>query len=213
MKSAATIILMAATCLAVVWTQSAGAQQSRSSKASADQKPRATADEQQVKKSQKQTAAARTREHTEQALEFAREHHPELASLVSKLQKGKPAQFKSAIRHLVQSQERLQRIQLRSPERYELALEAWKLDSRIRLLAARMTMSDDPELEAELKTILRQRTELRLQQLSEERDRLKTRLERIEENIARIESDPEAAAARDLERVKRNLAKQSSRGN
>ena len=196
MKTIGTTFCIVA-CVAVAWTHSVPAQQPRPAAA---------------RKAEKRIGADEARQ-AERALEFAREHHPELARLVGQLRKSKPAQFKSAVRHLIQSQERLERLQTRSPERYETALEAWKLDSRIRLLAARMTMSEDPELEAELRTVLRQRTDLRLRQLSEERDRLSTRLKRIEETISRIESDPEAAAARDLERVKKNLTRQSRGGN
>jgi len=204
MKSLGAIISIAAICFGFV--AGADAQQPRA-EATPEQKAQPNTTETKKSKSERRAAAAKA----EQALAFARQHHPELARLVSQLRKTRPAQFKSAVRHLVQSQERLERIQVRSPERYDGALEAWKLDSRIRLLAARMTMSDNPDLVAELKNVLLQRTDLRLRQLSEERDRLTARLKRIEENISRIENDPEAAAARDLKRVKKQVASKALR--
>ncbi len=208
MKTAISILLAAATSLAFVAAQPAVAQ--NDAKGGANEEASAKRTESKAKKSKKR-AAATNRRQAEEALEFARIHHPEVARLVTQLRKTKPDQFKSAIRHLIDSKERLERIQIRSPERYDTALEAWKLDSRIRLLAARMTMSGNPELEAELTTALLQRTELRLRQLSDERERLTARLKRIDESISRIESDPEAAAAWDLKRVKKQLHAKSRR--
>lgn len=139
------------------------------------------------------------------ALTFARLHHPELADLLEQLKKTNRPEYRRAIRDLFQESERLARLQENAPERYELAIEAWTLDSRIRLLAARMTMSDDPAFETELKSLLQQRVALRLEDMKRARDRLQQRLERLNAAIEKIEQDPEAAATRDLQRVKRSL--------
>lgn len=139
------------------------------------------------------------------ALKFAQLHHPELEKLLVHLEKSNPAEYKRAVRRLYQDSERLARTAERSPERHELELDAWKLDSRIRLLVARMSMSDNVELDGQLKSLLHERVQLRLQQLQSERERLQARLANIDESISQIESDPEAAAIKDLQRVKRSL--------
>jgi hypothetical protein len=141
------------------------------------------------------------------ALQFARENHPELSKLLEQLGKSNPSEYKRAIRDLSQASTRLDRIKTQTPARYAGALESWKLDSRIRLLAARGAMTDDPALEAELKDAIKRRVELRLQDLSSERDRLSERVKKLDEQIEAIKADPDQAAENDLRRVKASIKK------
>jgi hypothetical protein len=142
-----------------------------------------------------------------EALAFAREHHPELATLIEKLRKDNRRQFDQALRQLSLDRDRLVRLKKQSPPQYDLALAAWKLESRAHLLAARMTLSQDPALEAELKQVLRDRVDVRLKQLKFERDRLQDRLTTVNKSIQKIESDTKAVADADLQRIKRSIAK------
>lgn len=137
------------------------------------------------------------------AITFARRHHPELADLLERLQRGNPRQYGQAILELFRTSERLARIEERDPERYEMALELWKLDSRIQLRAARMAMSADPELEAELKTLLLQRNEWKIRQMMLDRDRAEARLKRLNKQIFAAQRNPGLAAERELRRLKR----------
>jgi hypothetical protein len=144
------------------------------------------------------------------ALKFAQLHHPELERLLARLEANNPAEYRRAVRKLYQDSERLARTAERAPDRYDLDLEAWKLDSRIRLLVARMSMSSDDssgsqKFDGQLKTLLQERVDLRLRQLQSERERLSTRLNRLNETIGEIENNPEEAARKDLQRVKRSL--------
>src|ERR1700722_6834693 len=70
-----------------------------------------------------------------EALAFAREHHPELATLIEKLRKDNRRQFDQALRQLTADRDRLVRLKKTSPPQYDFALAAWKLDSRAHLLA------------------------------------------------------------------------------
>jgi hypothetical protein len=181
-------------------------------------KPAATATQQApkppvAKTSPPRPAAARpaaaplTPEREAEALAFAREHHPELAALIEKLRKDNRRQFDRALRELAQDRDRLVRLKKQVPAQYDLALAAWKLDSRAHLLAARMTMSQDPALEAELKQVLRDRVDLRLKQLESERGRLQDRLTVVNKTIDKIQADKNAFADVDLQRIKRSIAK------
>lgn len=148
-----------------------------------------------------------TPEREAEALAFAREHHPELATLIEKLRKDNRRQFDRALRQLVQDRDRLVRLKKQVPAQYDLALSAWKLDSRAHLLAARMTMSQDPALEAELKQILRDRVDVRLKQLQFERGRLQDRLTVVNKTIDTIQADKNAVVDGDLQRIKRTIAR------
>jgi hypothetical protein len=139
------------------------------------------------------------------ALEFAQVHHPELHALLLRLRGGRKGQYLTAVRQLDQTRERLERLRERTPERYEPSLEQWRIDSRLRLLVARMTMSDDPALTEELHELLAERTRLRLELLKQDRERLRSRLEKIESQIETLESDPAAVAEKDLAAIRRSL--------
>lgn len=142
------------------------------------------------------------------ALEFARQHHPELAGLLKGLEKKNPRALHRAMRQLYQTSERLARTKERlSPERFELELEAWKLDSRIRLLAARVSVSrkKNSRLERELQQALMDRIDIRIRSMQREKTRLSQRVGKLSEIIDGIEADPEKAAAQYLKRIKRGL--------
>jgi hypothetical protein len=145
------------------------------------------------------------------ALAFAREHHPELAELLQRLRKSDRDAFEKAVRDVFQASERLARLQENDPERYELALQSWTLDSRIRLLAARSTMSNDPGIEGQLRELLHERQNVRIAMLQLERERLQTRLERINGQIEQWESNPTAVVENDLARIKREMRASANR--
>ena len=56
------------------------------------------------------------------ALAFAREHHPELATLIEKLRKENRRQFDRAIHELAQDRDRLVRLKKVAPAQYDLRL-------------------------------------------------------------------------------------------
>lgn len=126
------------------------------------------------------------------ALEFAQQNHPELMSLLQNLKQSAPREYQAALTELDRTVDRLAKLKEKFPERYEFQLTEWKITSRIRLLAARMAMSDDPAVEAELRTALRDRLELRLNAQRAERDRLQKRVERLDQTIGEMSSKMDA---------------------
>lgn len=139
------------------------------------------------------------------AMTFASKHHPELAELLANLKGENPAEFQRAMKELSQSAERINRIEDKNPELYLFAVNGWKLDSRIRLLSARLVMADNPAQEAELKALIQQRNELKLRQLKLEREKVSERLKHIEREIAVLEQDQAGAVKRDLQEVRNQL--------
>jgi hypothetical protein len=139
------------------------------------------------------------------ALTFAKTHHPELAELLSNLKRGNPTEYQRAIKELSAAVERITRIQEKNPERYDFALNTWKLDSRIRLLTARLVMADNPAQEAELKALVLQRNEFKLRELKLEREKVAARLKNIERDIAELEKDQTGAVQRDLQEVRNHV--------
>lgn len=140
------------------------------------------------------------------ALAFAKQNHSELVPLLKKLKTRNRRAYRQAIRQLFLDSERLARLQDTNSKRYELALKTWKLDSRIRLLAARVLLvkNPDPRLEEQLKKALGERVDVRMRQLEMERGRLEKRLQKLNTEIIKLH-DRDAAVEQQLKRVKRSL--------
>ena len=137
-------------------------------------------------------------------MQFAQQYHPELADLLTRLRDSHPDQFTKAIKELDRTRERLEKFRERDTERYSILLREWQLDSRVRLLAARLTMSTSAELETELRQVLTERHDVRLQLLTYDRERSKTRLQKMDEQIAEHVQSRESTVDRELDRIKKN---------
>jgi len=132
------------------------------------------------------------------ARRFAAEHHPELARLLGELAKQDRKQYDAAITDIHRAIDRMEKYREKQPERYETTLEDWKLSSRIRLAVARMSLTKDPELEAQLRELVAARQQLRLKPLRTEAERIESRLEKIRTTIAEHDANPEAAVEKEL---------------
>lgn len=135
------------------------------------------------------------------ALEFAKANHPELAGLLEQLRSSNPKAFANAVAELIKAQERLARVQERTPDRYESELALWKLDSRIRLMAAQSVMKDTDEVKAELRDLLAERRALKLSRLKEDRERQQARLQKLDDSIAEMQAAGDQAVDKELEQL------------
>ncbi len=138
------------------------------------------------------------------ALAFAGEHHPELKTLVESLKSANAGGYKKALHDLARTQERLSKLQGNKPgavNRYDHELALWKLDSRIRLTAARSAMKDTDDLRAELKTLVEQRQLLSLNQLKVDREHTAARLVKMDEELKVAEANPGQSVDAEVERL------------
>lgn len=139
------------------------------------------------------------------AILFARENHPELAALLDGLKKNAPREYQAALVDLDRAVERIGKLKDKSSDRHQVELAEWKITSRIRLLAARLTMSEDPTVEAELRAALRERLELRLGAQRAERDRLQVRVTRLDQQIEEMSSRADATIEKQLVELRKTL--------
>jgi hypothetical protein len=139
------------------------------------------------------------------ALTFARRHHPELADLLGSLKAMDQSRYEKAVQELFKTSEQLTKLQSRTPERYETDLELWKIDSRIRLLVARSAMNDGDELRSQIKKLLIDRNNVRLKQYAQERDRLETRVSKLNSMIDSLQAGSEAQAEKELDRLLKSV--------
>ena len=118
-----------------------------------------------------------------EALKFARKHHPELANLLERLQGKAPSGFARGIREVHLATQRLERFREKQPGRFESELANWKTDSEIRLLTAKWAMSQDPALEKQIRELLRTRQRSRINRLVQDRVKLAARLQQLDAQI------------------------------
>jgi uncharacterized protein YdcH (DUF465 family) len=135
---------------------------------------------------------------------FAQQQHPQLADLLARLKNSHPDQYATAIRELDKTRQRLEKQRDKDRERYAILLHEWQLVSRIRLLAARLTMSATPELEHELRQILLERHDVRLQLLTFDLERAKGRVQKLNDQIVENVQNRESSVDRELDRIKKS---------
>jgi len=173
-----------------------------------------------IGKTQADTQLPITEEMETAALTFAKEHHSELSDLLEKLKKGKRAEYERAIRQLVVVEKHLAGVRKQSPSRYETSRTLWSLNSKIRLVAARMTKSKsaDSMLEAELHGLVSERLKVKVDQMREQREALAKQIAALQKDldladkrILDVESDHEAAVQADIERVKRGAERSAEK--
>jgi hypothetical protein len=141
------------------------------------------------------------------AITFVRQHHPELADLVAVLKEKQPKEYQRALRDLFRASERLAQIHDVDKGRYELELKGWKLQSRVQLLAARLTMETNDKLRGELKTALEQQYDNQLALLRADHERARQRIEMLEKQIANLEQKKAEAIERQVETLSREAKK------
>lgn len=146
-------------------------------------------------------------------LTFAREHHTELADLLSSLKEANPREYRDAIHDLFRTTQRLNQIRKRFPERYDLELTSWKLKSQIRLLAARLTMGPDPDLEQELRKTLEQQLLVERQLMQLEREDLARRLKKLDAAIETSREHPDQQLDRQFDKLMRKVRKDKENDN
>lgn len=141
-------------------------------------------------------------------LSFVAENHPELAEVLASLKPMRPEEYRKALRDLAQVKKQLSQVKERDPRRYELNLEAWKLRSRVELIAARLASSGtNPELESELRRAVESQVDLEIRRLRFEKTDAEERLRKVSENLARLEDRRDASIE---SRVQATLKKSQS---
>lgn len=130
------------------------------------------------------------------AVALVQKHHKDLFELLIYLKEGLPQEYEQAIRDLSRASDRLALYEKRDPGRYRLELQLWQAESRRQLLTARLQMGYDEKLLTDLREVLKEEHRLDLALLQHERERLASRLAKIDEQIADQENGAEAAVER-----------------
>ncbi len=134
---------------------------------------------------------------------FVERNHGELAPLLAHLKTSQPRQYEQAVREIFRVTERLAGIQERDPLLYELEVKLWTAQSRVQVLAARLSMDMTDSLKEELRAALSEQIAARLLVLKHQREQAAQRLARMDRDIDQLESSRQAAIDRQLEMLSR----------
>jgi len=147
-----------------------------------------------------------SKERAEAALRFARKYHPELAKLLEGLRKSNDRHFQAGLRSLSRDSERLAKMDERKDGRYPVSLELWKLDSRIRLEIARLSMSPGEDVEPRLRPLMETRQAVRIKLVKIELQRTAERLAKYDEELKTLQSGSDGLVGSEIERLKKMMA-------
>ena len=146
------------------------------------------------------------------AMEFATQHHPELARLLEQLEKSRPSEFARAMKDLNQQLQQLERTREKSPTRYDAQLESWKVESQIRVLTARWSLSRDTELETQIRSLLKQRREAKMAQLKADKERLLEQQRKIDEQLSALDDPMDAQVDKEWEQLAKKAGSPKNSG-
>ncbi len=140
------------------------------------------------------------------ALAFAGEHHPRAQDPGRIAEDSQSRRIQEGDSRSSPNSDRLSKLNSdKSKGRYEHELALWKLDSRIRLTAARSAMKDTDELRAELKSLIEQRHALNLQWLKTDKERTAARLAKLEADVKSAEEKLPQAVEAEVDRLLKSV--------
>jgi len=138
------------------------------------------------------------------ARDFARRHHPELLLILDHLEESLPNEYRHAINDLNKTAKRIAQLKDRGSDRYEIELHAWKLRSRIQLLAAQLQLEpENAKLRGALREALLEQADLQIAACEAEQQRQVERLKRLEEQIRRLREERERRIEKQIEALTR----------
>lgn len=149
----------------------------------------------------------------QKALDFIEEHQPKLRKLMEILKSKQPASYQQALKELGRSQQRLESLGKRDPELYEIELDLWLVRSRLRLLAAEMSVAkvtDQTDRTDELTKLIEQEAKRDLQRMQLLRERAAQQVIKLDEEIAKRNAAHDELIAKALKGWQNKIKKQSS---
>lgn len=132
------------------------------------------------------------------SLRFVEQHHPELATVIGRLKSVSREQYEQAVRELFVQADKLTRIKSSDEELYRLMLDAWKLQSRIEVLVARLACAKvaDEQQEAALRRLVLKRVESERRIVAHRRKRLQQSVEKADASLKWFDENREQIAER-----------------
>lgn len=139
---------------------------------------------------------------------FVEQNHPQLRGLLSQLKESQPREYERAVKELLRVKDRLDSIQGKDAKLHGMELEAWKLQSRIQLISARLRMARNKNkdkagdgaaesvnvdgregLEQDLEEVIKKHVDVRAEILTHERNKVEQQLKKMDERLATMKTN------------------------
>jgi hypothetical protein len=146
----------------------------------------------------------------ESVLKFAEREEPELFELLKFLKHKRNAAYQRALLETGRTQQRLENLQQRDPELYQIDSQIWKTRSKLNLIAAQLSVKQSDESEKKLASLV---TDLETQEIARiklMRDRAAKQLEKLDSQLKDRTADSSASVEKSLESWKNRIKKQSN---
>jgi hypothetical protein len=140
-----------------------------------------------------------------------KENHGELVPLLSWLEKERPQAYQKAVGSIGRSATQISQLKNRNPDRYKTELRSWQLQSRIQLLAAQLAVKDTDEKRKELRGLVDESLDLRVDRLVDDVAAMEKRIEKMNDEIERLSSDRSKAVDAAMEKVVRTSKRMRDR--
>jgi len=122
-----------------------------------------------------------------EAIDFVKQHHPELVSLLQLLKAMKEKEYDVAIRDIDKARKRLESLVKREPETHRIELDTWKIQSKIDLLLAKGFAQDKAFNTKTLRSLLKEQVENQKTRLKNEQTNLAKRKRQIDEQLEKYQ--------------------------
>lgn len=167
-----------------------------------------------AKSVQPKTPAPIAQSRQDEIFRFVQQHVPEIKTMLETLQKRNQSQFQVAMRGLDREIRNLKNQQSRAPDRYELSLKLWTVRSKVKLTAAKISTTKAEKqrerLKNQLKDLINEQFKLRRAQLDKELKTYENRVEKIKDQISKLDQQKAKEAQRQIEAMDRAAQKLKS---
>ena len=151
-------------------------------------------------------------EHEAAALGFVALNHPDLVEVLNRLKASNHAEYEKALRQIHQTSEHLAKLSKDDPERHEAEMRLWKVDSRLQLLAARMSVNNASAANDELKQVVREEFEAKAELLALEHKRQTAQLKKLETEISRLNQGRDKEIDARVNELKKEISRMKHKG-
>lgn len=118
--------------------------------------------------------------------EFVKSHLPELELVLASLKKHSAKEYQKAIGDLARTSRRLEQLQQRDPDGFELELTFLQWQTRVDIALAQLQVRDNEKTRAQLRKSLASREQARVARARHDKARLTERIARLQTQLQRL---------------------------
>lgn len=146
----------------------------------------------------------------ERVLQFAERQEPQLFELLKFLKQKRPVAYEQALRETGRTQQRLENLQQKDAELYQIESQIWRTRSKLSLIVARLSVRHSDDLENQLELLVHELNTQEIAKIKLMRDRAARQLDKWESQLKDRSDNSSSVVEKNLESWKNRIKKQSS---